>query len=59
VEAASRDERRPLAEQAFRQASFSMSVVDAEPRYLRLNEVACQGTLISLRDVVARGKAVH
>ncbi|HTJ71386.1 MAG TPA: SpoIIE family protein phosphatase [Actinospica sp.] len=79
-----RDERRALAEQAFRQASFSMSVFDAQQRYLRLNEVACQvmgvdeavlqgqpfpygvpddvsqqGTLIALRDVVARGKPVH
>jgi serine phosphatase RsbU (regulator of sigma subunit) len=42
VEAASGDEKRALAEQAFRQASFSMSVFDAEQRYLRLNDVACQ-----------------
>jgi serine phosphatase RsbU (regulator of sigma subunit) len=42
VEAASGDEKRALAEQAFRQASFSMSVFDAEQRYQRLNDVACQ-----------------
>jgi GAF domain-containing protein len=35
------DERAPV-EQAFRQASFSMSVFDAQQRYLRLNDVACQ-----------------
>ncbi|HET9173421.1 MAG TPA: SpoIIE family protein phosphatase [Actinospica sp.] len=42
MEATPGDEKRALAEQAFRQASFSMSVFDAEQRYQRLNEVACQ-----------------
>ncbi|KPI16950.1 putative PAS/PAC sensor protein [Actinobacteria bacterium OK074] len=36
------DDRRALIEEAFRQATFSMSVFDAEQRYLRLNETACQ-----------------
>ncbi|MFD9002235.1 SpoIIE family protein phosphatase [Streptomyces sp. NPDC059582] len=31
-----------LAEQAFQQASMSMSIFDTEQRYLRVNEVACQ-----------------
>jgi len=42
VEPAPEDDKRALADQAFRQASFSMSMFDAEQRYLRLNEVACQ-----------------
>jgi serine phosphatase RsbU (regulator of sigma subunit) len=42
VEPAPEDDRRALAEQAFRQASFSMSIFDASQRYLRLNDVACQ-----------------
>ena len=42
VEPASEDNKRKLVEQAFRQASFSMSVFDTEQRYRRLNEVACQ-----------------
>ena len=36
------DEDRALAEQAFRQASFSMSIFDTEQRYIRLNGTACQ-----------------
>ncbi|MFG2555987.1 SpoIIE family protein phosphatase [Streptomyces sp. NPDC048581] len=31
-----------LAEQAFQQATMSMSVFDTQQRYLRLNDVACQ-----------------
>jgi serine phosphatase RsbU (regulator of sigma subunit) len=42
VEPAPEDDKRALAEQAFRQASFSMSIFDASQRYLRLNDVACQ-----------------
>jgi serine phosphatase RsbU (regulator of sigma subunit) len=42
VEPASEEQKRTLVERAFRQASFSMSVFDAEQRYRRLNEVACQ-----------------
>jgi len=42
VEPAPEEDQRALAEQAFRQASFSMSIFDAEQRYLRLNETACQ-----------------
>ncbi|MBR7830809.1 SpoIIE family protein phosphatase [Actinospica sp. MGRD01-02] len=41
MEPASGDEKRALTEQAFRQASFSMSVFDAEQRYQRLNDMAC------------------
>ncbi|MEU6225177.1 SpoIIE family protein phosphatase [Streptomyces sp. NPDC047042] len=33
---------RDLVEQAFRQASYSMSVFDIDQRYQRLNDVACQ-----------------
>jgi serine phosphatase RsbU (regulator of sigma subunit) len=42
VEPAPEEDQRALAEQAFRQACFSMSIFDAEQRYLRLNETACQ-----------------
>ena len=42
VEPAPEEDERALAEQAFRQASFSMSMFDARQRYLRLNDVACQ-----------------
>ncbi|MFC8195091.1 SpoIIE family protein phosphatase [Streptomyces sp. NPDC057298] len=37
------DERgRDLGEQAFRQASMSMSIFDTEQRYLRMNDTACR-----------------
>jgi serine phosphatase RsbU (regulator of sigma subunit)/anti-sigma regulatory factor (Ser/Thr protein kinase) len=41
MEPARGDDERALVEEAFRQASFSMSVFDAEQRYLRLNDIAC------------------
>ncbi|MFF4349667.1 SpoIIE family protein phosphatase [Streptomyces sp. NPDC001530] len=36
------DEARALGELAFRQASVSMSVLDTEQRYLRMNDTACR-----------------
>jgi PAS domain S-box-containing protein len=54
VEPGSRDERHELAEQAFRQASFSMSVFDTEQRYQRLNEVACQ--VMGVSEAALRGR---
>lgn len=53
MEPASGDDQRALAEQVFRQASFSMSVFDAQQRYLRLNDVACQ--VMGLDEAVLRG----
>lgn len=41
MEPARGDKDHALVDQAFSQASFSMSVFDARQRYLRLNEVAC------------------
>ncbi|MEV8567295.1 SpoIIE family protein phosphatase [Streptomyces sp. NPDC051322] len=43
-----------LVERAFRQASFSMSIFDGTPRYLRLNDVACQ--VMGLGEEVLRGR---
>ena len=36
------DEKRALVEEAFRQASFSMSVFDDRQRYRRMNQTACE-----------------
>lgn len=42
MEPAPEEKESALAEQAFRQASFSMSVFDAEQRYAWLNNTACE-----------------
>ncbi|MFF0156239.1 SpoIIE family protein phosphatase [Streptomyces sp. NPDC005263] len=48
-------EREPtLAEQAFQQASVSMSVFDTRQHYLRLNETACRVMGVSEEDLVGR-----
>ncbi|KUO05240.1 ATP-binding SpoIIE family protein phosphatase [Streptomyces caeruleatus] len=41
MEPAREDDDRALVEQAFRQATFSMSIFGTDQRYLRLNEEAC------------------
>ncbi|MEV6790776.1 SpoIIE family protein phosphatase [Streptomyces sp. NPDC051320] len=43
-----------LVERAFCQASFSMSIFDGTPRYLRLNDVACQ--VMGLDEEDLRGR---
>ena len=54
MEPAPEDDKRALADEAFRQAPFSMSMFDAEQRYLRLNEVACQ--LMGVDESVLAGQ---
>jgi PAS domain S-box-containing protein len=43
-----------LAEQAFQQASMSMSVFDTQQRYLRLNDVACRVMGVSEEALLGR-----
>lgn len=54
MEPARGDDERALVEEAFRQASFSMSVFDAEQRYLRLNNTACG--VMGVPEEVLRGQ---
>ncbi|NNN33853.1 SpoIIE family protein phosphatase [Streptomyces sp. S3(2020)] len=48
------DDDRVLVEQAFRQSTFSMSIFDADQRYLRLNEEACR--VMGVGEDVLRGQ---